>query len=64
MEIFQQNMLQQPPVDRFYILEGLNFENMHTKFDFFKILDHNTPLIDTEIFLTKEWENFTWFYEK
>ena len=29
--IFQQNMLQRPPVDRFYILEGVNFENMNKK---------------------------------
>ena len=34
-----QNMLQQPSVDRFDILEGINIENMHKKIDFFEILD-------------------------
>ena len=57
MEIFQQNMLQQPPVDRFYILEGLNFENMPKNIDFLKILEQNTPLIKIpcRIISVKSW---------
>ena len=57
MEIFQQNMLQQPPVDRFQILEALNFENMPKNIDFLKILDQNTPLskVPCRIILVKSW---------